>query len=401
MVSKATAAAFKASSSSPPSPDAAATILLTGAWRLLPRGSFGNVASSSSSHSPSSTHVITLSDLHTHDQKLQCAQELNPKTSPLADEAWAGVLEALLCRDSVLSVDVSLQLSSPSLDVGKENVPRSKAAAAAVYRRKTTTTKKKTFAELVARHIPPSILLEDVAAFAKWLARPDRPNLVRGRSLQFLFESEEGGDGGGGKKHLSSSSSSILSDSAASSASNPSSPSSSHHKAALHSLSMLAPTMAETRAEYAFLPAAADATTGKLLPWSSVTEIGELYRVRPTLLPPSLAAMMHPKAVLEFLLSPGSSTLPLDVAEYSEETEDIIAFSHLSQGAAFRKTVAALRRMNRHEAAFLKRSKKLWALPPPAAAGHQKSREATLPVSSIGASDDVVLRLPGSIRSES
>jgi len=81
---------------------------------------------------------------------------------------------------------------------------------------------------------------------------------------------------------------------------------------------MLAPTIAGTRAEYAFLPAAADATTGNLLPWSSVTEIGELYRVRPTLLPPSLAAMMHPEAVLEFLLSAESSTLPLNVVAVEE-----------------------------------------------------------------------------------
>ena len=111
MVSKATAALK--TSSSPPD---AATVLLTGAWRLLPRGSFGNVASSSSSLS--SSHVVTLSDLHSHDQKLQCAQELNPKASPMADEAWAGILEALLCRHSVLSVDVSRQLSSSLLDAG-------------------------------------------------------------------------------------------------------------------------------------------------------------------------------------------------------------------------------------------------------------------------------------------
>ena len=100
------------SSSSPPPPDAA-TILLTGLWRLLPRGSFKNAATSSSH---SSSHIVTLSDLHLHDQKLQCAQELNPKASPLADEAWAGVLETLLCRHSVLSVDVSRRLSSSILD---------------------------------------------------------------------------------------------------------------------------------------------------------------------------------------------------------------------------------------------------------------------------------------------
>ena len=35
----------------------------------------------------------------------------------------------------------------------------------------------------------------------------------------------------------------------------------------------------------------------------------------------------------------------------------------------------------------------LWALPPDAAAGHQQSSEARLPVSSMGASDDVVVRL--------
>ena len=343
----------------------------------------------------SSSHVVTLSDLHSHDQKLQCAQELNPKASPLADEAWAGVLEALLCRHSVLSVDVSRRLSSSILDAGKKNAPRSKAAAAG-HRRKTTN---KNFAELVARHIPPSILLEDVTAFAKWLARPDRPNLVRGRSLQFLLAGEGGGgvDGGGGKKQLSGSNG--ISSASAAATQNPLS-SSSRHKAALQSLSMLAPTIAETRADYAFLPAAADATTGNLLPWSSVTEIGELYRVRPTLLPPSLAAMMHPKAVLEFLLSPESSTLPLNIVAVEEggawQKGNIAnTFDHLFQDAAFRTTVAALGRAKRREAALLKSmtKKKLWALPPAAAAGHQQSREATLPVSSMGASDDVVVRL--------
>ena len=259
-VSKATAALK--SSSSPPSSDAA-TILLTGAWRLLPRGSFGNGVSSSSSHRPSS-QVVTLSDLHSHDQKLQCAQELNPKASPLADEAWSGVLEALLCRDSLFSVNVSRRLSPTFLGIEKKNAPRSNAAAAG-HRKKTSD--KKTFAELVARHIPRSILLEDVAAFAKWLARPDRPNLIHGRSLQLLFEGGEGVDGGG-RNQLSSSS--------LSSAASKNHSSSSRHKAALQSLSMLAPTIAKTRADYAFLPAAVDATTGKLLPWSSVTEITEI-----------------------------------------------------------------------------------------------------------------------------
>jgi len=386
-VSKA-AAALK-TSSSPPPPDAAA-VLLTGAWRLLPRGSFGNAASSTSL---SSSHVVTLSDLHSHDQKLQCAQELNPKPSPLADEAWAGVLEKLLCRYAVHSVDVSRQLSSSFLDVGKKSVPRSKAG----HRRKTI---KKNFAELVARHIPPSILLEDVTAFAKWLARPDRPNLVRGRSLQFLLAGEGGGvhrDGGVGKEP-SSSITGISSASVAASASK--TPSSSpRHKAALQSLSMLAQTIAETRADYAFLPAAADATTGNLLPWSSITEIGELYRVRPTLLPPSLAAMMHPEAVLEFLLSPESSTLPLNIVAVEEggarqEGDIANTLNHLFQDAAFRTTVAALGRAKRCEAALKSMSKKkLWALPPAAAARHQQSREATLPVSSMGASDDVVVRL--------
>ena len=122
-VSKATAA-LKASSSPPPPPPDAVTVLLTGAWRLLSRGSFIKSASYSSSHSPS--QVVTISDLHSHDQKLQCAQELNPKPSPLADEAWAGVLEVLLCRHSVLSVDVSRQLSSSLLDAGKNSTPRSK-----------------------------------------------------------------------------------------------------------------------------------------------------------------------------------------------------------------------------------------------------------------------------------
>ena len=176
--------------------------------------------------------------------------------------------------------------------------------------------------------------------------------------------------------------------------------SSSRHKAALQSLLMLAPTIAETRADYAFLPAAAHATTGNLLPWSSVTEIGELYRVRPRLLPPSLAAMMHPKAVLEFLLSPESSTLPLNIVAVEEggawQKGNIAnTFDHLFQDAAFRTTAAALGRAKRREAALLKSmtKKKLWALPSPAAAGHQQSREAKMPVSSMGASDDVVLRL--------
>ena len=393
----ASAAAAAPASSSPPSSSDAATVLLTGAWRLLPRGSFGNGVSSSL-HSSSSTHVVTLPDLHSHDQKLQCAQELNPKASPLADEAWTGVLEALLCRDSVLSVDLSRQLSSPFLEIERRNAPRSKSSSSSSVGHRKKTNSKKIFAELVARHIPPSILLEDVAAFAKWLARPDRPNLVRGRSLQFLFAGEDGrgGEGGGGKKQLSSSGSVS---SASSSASKTSSSSSSRHKAALRSLSMLAPTIAVTRADYAFLPAAADATTGRLLPWSSVTEIGELYRVRPTLLPPSLTAMMHPQAVLEFLLSPESSTLPLNVAmeaaaEARNEKENAVILDRASQDVAFRKTVAALGRMERREAAA-PRKKKLWALSrdAAAAAGHQQSTGATLPVSSMGASDDVVVRL--------
>jgi hypothetical protein len=66
----------------------------------------------------------------------------------------------------------------------------------------------------------------------------------------------------------------------------------------------------------------------------------------------------------------------------------------------FRTTVAALGRMKGHETALLKnKKKKLWALQPTAAAGHPQSREARLPLSSIGASDDVVVRLsrgPGS-----
>jgi hypothetical protein len=276
------------------------------------------------------------------------------------------------------------------LDAGKKNAPRSKTG----HRRKTTN---KNFAELVARHIPLSILLEDVTAFAKWLARPDRPNLVRGRSLQFHFA----GDGGGGvDRDGKEPSSSISSISAASATASKAPPASSRHKAALQSLSMLAPTIAETRADYAFLPAAADATTGTLLPWSSVTEIGELYRVRPTLLPPSLAAMMHPKAVLEFLLSPETSTLPLNIVAVEEggawQKGDIANTSdHLSRDAAFRTTVAALGRAKRREAALFKSMTKkvLWVLPPAAAAGHQQSRGAILPVSSMSASDDVVVRL--------
>ena len=217
-----------------------------------------------------------------------------------------------------------------------------------------------------------------MTAFAKWLARPDRPHLVRGRSFQFLFAGEgEGGadhDGGGGKEP-SSGSSSISSASAAASASK--TPSSSpRQKAALQSLSMLAQTITETRADYAFLPTAADATTGKSLPWSSITEIGELYRVRPTLLPPSLAAMMHPEAVLEFLLSPESSTLLLTIVPAEEggawQKGNIAnTFDHFFQDAAFRKTVAALGRAKRREAALLRSMtrKVLWVLPPAAAAG--------------------------------
>ena len=163
-------------------------------------------SSSSALPSSSSRTVMTLSDLHSHDQRMQCAQELNPKTSPLVDEAWAGVLEALLCRRAVFSVDVSQLQLSTSLAVSvpeseKKTNPRSKG-----YRKSTTTTttttinKTKTFAELVARHIPPSILLEDVAAFTQWLARPDRPNLVRGRSLQFVFAGEGEDNIAAGKK---------------------------------------------------------------------------------------------------------------------------------------------------------------------------------------------------------
>ena len=298
-------------------------------------------------------------------------------------------MEALLCRHAVLSVDVSRQLSSSFLDFGKKSAPRSKA----VGNQKVTT--KKNFAELVARHIPPSILLEDVKAFAKWLARPDRPNLVRGRSLQFVLAGEGGGGVDGGKKQLSGSNG--ISSASTTGRETPYS-SSSRHKAALQSLSMLAPAIVETQADYAFLPAAADATTGNLLPWSSVTEIGELYRVRPTLLPPSLAAMMHPEAVLEFLLSPETSTLPLNIVAVEEggawQEEDIAnTIDHFFQDA-FRTTVAALGRAKLCEAALQSMTKKkLWALPPAAAAGHQQSSEARLPVSSIGASDDVVVRL--------
>jgi hypothetical protein len=111
-------------------------------------------------------------------------------------------------------------------------------------------------------------------------------------------------------------------------------------------MSMLASTIAETRADYALFPAVADATTGKLLPWPSVTDITELYRVRPTLLLPSLAAMMHPKAVLEFLLSPKSSTLPLEVVEDSMKNQNVADSKRLTQDAAFCTTVAALGRMN-------------------------------------------------------
>jgi hypothetical protein len=110
--------------------------------------------------------------------------------------------------------------------------------------------------------------------------------------------------------------------------------------------------------------------------------------------------MMHPKAVLEFLLSPESSTLPLNIVAVEEggawQKGNIANTSdHLSQDAAFRTTVAALGRAKRSEAALLKpmTKTKLWALPPAAAAGHQQSREARLPVSSMGASDDVVVQL--------
>jgi hypothetical protein len=48
--------------------------------------------------------------------------------------------------------------------------------------------------------------------------------------------------------------------------------------------------------------------------------------------------------------------------------------------------------MNRLEATLLKREKKLWVLPTAAAAGNEKFRER-LPVSSMGASDDVIVRL--------
>ena len=158
---------------------------------------------------------------------------------------------------------------------------------------------------------------------------------------------------------------------------------------------MLAATIAETRADYAFLPAAADATTGKLLPWASVTEIGELYRVRPTLLPPSLAAMMHPEAVLEFLLSPESSTLPLNVVAVEAggawQKEDIAnTFDHLSRDAAFRTSVAALDRTMRLRATWPLRNKKQWMLQ---FTGGQHRREGTLSVSSMEASDDIVVRL--------
>jgi len=305
----------------------------------------------------------------------------------------------------VLSVDASRQLSSSFLDVGEKNAPRSKAAAAG--RRRISTNKN--FAELVARHIPPSILLEDVTAFAKWLARPDRPNLVGSRSFHFLLAGEGGGGGvddGGGKELSSRKSGSISSASASAAASKKPSSSSSRHKAALQSLSMLAPTIAETRADYAFLPAAADATTGNSLPWSRVAEIGELYRVRPTLLPPSLAAMMHTKAVLEFLLSPDYSTLLRcggvawgaalnivaveEVGAWEKDEEVANTFDHLSGDAAFRTTVAALDRTMRRRATSPLRNKKLWMLQ---FTWGLHRREGTLSVSSMVASDDVVVRL--------
>jgi hypothetical protein len=109
--------------------------------------------------------------------------------------------------------------------------------------------------------------------------------------------------------------------------------------------------------------------------------------------------MMHPKAVLEFLLSPESSTLPLNIVAVEEggswkKGNIANTFDNLSQDTAFRTTVVALGRAKRNEGALLKpmAKKKLWGLPPAAAAGHQR-REATLRVSSMGASDDVVVRL--------
>jgi hypothetical protein len=91
-VLKATAALESSSS-----PDAA-TILLTGAWRLLPRGSLGNVASSSSL---SSSPVVTLSDLHSHDQSLQCAQESTRRRrrwqTKRGPASWSSCFVGTLC----------------------------------------------------------------------------------------------------------------------------------------------------------------------------------------------------------------------------------------------------------------------------------------------------------------
>jgi hypothetical protein len=117
--------------------------------------------------------------------------------------------------------------------------------------------------------------------------------------------------------------------------------------------------------------------------------------------------MMHSSAVIGFLHSPESSTLPLrNVA--TEEKEEAAGGVwnekenvHLSQDVAFRKAVTALGRMKRRETALLKPRKKMWALPPSAAAvaaavmgnQQQRSKGVSLPVSSMGARDDVVFML--------
>jgi len=101
------------------------------------------------------------------------------------------------------------------------------------YRKSTTINE--SLAGLAARHIPLSILLEDVAAFTQSLARPDRPNLVRGRSLQFVFTGGDDNIGGGKKGEDISSATTTYSSSSLSS--------SSRHRAALRSLSLLAPTI--------------------------------------------------------------------------------------------------------------------------------------------------------------
>ena len=127
-------------------------ILLTGAWRHVAGGQL--VAGNGNSASPP---IITLADL-----AAPPAAPVDPmsrlvrfgairSTSSLASSPWADVIEYAVCQGS-----------QGVHDLGDAITPVTPASALA--RR--------------AALIPPAVLAEDLAALARWLARPDRPSLA-------------------------------------------------------------------------------------------------------------------------------------------------------------------------------------------------------------------------------